>query len=131
LGEYLTAIRWGQAKREVAALWPLISQRLEQTTRRQIYLELKASGHVTVTEKNFYAQVNARLNSPLLPSSSPSTGRDLVALAASPLPVTTPVNRPNAVLPSGSITPGPTSRFDHDPRAKNLDEYYGSNDDAG
>lgn len=126
----MAANRWGQAKREVAANWPLIHNRLTLTTIRQIYLELRASGQVTSSQRNFYAQVNARLKDQQ-PSSSPSTGRDLVALAVSSLPVTASVNRLNAVLPSGSITPGPTSRFDHDPRAKDLDEYYGSNDDAG
>ncbi|WP_144084303.1 hypothetical protein [Magnetospirillum gryphiswaldense] len=118
----MTAIRWGQAKREVAALWPLISQRLEQTTRRQIWLELKTLGHVTVTEKNFYAQVNARLKDQQ-PSSSPSTGRDLVALAASPLPVTVSVNRQNVAYPTSPVEAGPTATFAHNARA-DLDEQW-------
>ncbi|WP_144084290.1 hypothetical protein [Magnetospirillum gryphiswaldense] len=117
------AVRWGQAKREVAALWPLISLRLAETTIRQIWLEFKASGQVTSCQSKFYAQVNARLNSPLLPSSSPSTGRDLVALAASLLPVTVSVNRQNVAHPASSQEAGPTATFDHNARA-DLDEQW-------
>ena len=117
------AVRWGQAKREVAALWPLISLRLAETTIRQIWLELKASGQVTSCQSKFYAQVNARLNSQQLSSSSPSTGRDLVALAASSLPVTASVNRQDVAYPASPVEAGPTATFDHNARA-NLDEQW-------
>ncbi|WP_158699348.1 hypothetical protein [Magnetospirillum gryphiswaldense] len=118
----MTAIRWGQAKREVIANWPLISQKFCETTIRQIWLELKASGRVTCSQSNFYAQVKAHLT-PEQPSSSPSTGRDLVALAASPLPVTVTVNRQNVAYPTSPVEAGPTATFAHNARA-DLDEQW-------
>jgi hypothetical protein len=122
----LATVRWGQAKREVAALWPLISLRLAETTIRQIYLGLRASGQVTVTEKNFYAQVNARLKADKSLTDSATTGRDLVAGAARPsVPVTVPVKQSNAANPPPEIIGevGPTAAFVHNAQS-DLDEQW-------
>ena len=120
----MATTRWGQAKREVAALWPLISLRLAETTIRQIYLGLKASGQVTVTEKNFYAQVNARLKADKSLSNSPSAGRDPVVGAARPSPVTGLVNQSNAAeRPPVTGEVGPTAAFMHNAQSS-LDEQW-------
>jgi len=52
------ANRWGQAKREVIALKPLITERLKDgITIRQIWIELNGAGQISITLRNFYAQV--------------------------------------------------------------------------
>lgn len=103
--------RYGQARREVIALKPLINQRLESGhSIRQIWLELRSEGRISVALCNFYIQV-ARLQKDAkanIPTIQP-TGRDLVALAASPSPVIVPVFKPAAFSPEDAIT----RRFDH------------------
>ncbi|CCG42501.1 conserved hypothetical protein [Magnetospirillum molischianum DSM 120] len=76
----MRANRWGQAKREVIALKPLIVERLESgVTTRQVWLELKAEGKVSVALSKFYAQVKRLLTpepagrsgrAPILPRST-------------------------------------------------------------
>lgn len=74
-----------------------------------------------MTEKNFYVHVNRFKDDP--PTNSPTTGRDLVAGAVRPAPVTAPVNRQNAAqpLPQGEV--GPTAAFVHNAQSS-LDEQW-------
>ena len=67
----MTGNRWGQAKREVTALKPLIIQRLESgVSLRQIWLELREEGKVSIAQCNFYLQVRRLLT----PEPAPTTG---------------------------------------------------------
>ncbi|WP_141400605.1 hypothetical protein [Magnetospirillum sp. 15-1] len=113
--------RWGQAKREVSALWPLISQKLESGTIRQIYQELRETGQVSVCQAQFYEQINRRLQPN--PTSSRSASSDLVARVVSPSTVLIPVNR-NEVATASPVEAGPTATFEHDARARDLDELF-------
>jgi hypothetical protein len=115
----VAASRWGQAKREVIALKALIDKRLaEGFSARSIWMDLHTSGQVTVSLQKFTAQVRK-----LSESNSPTTGRDLVAGAVRPAPVTVPVNRQNAAqpLPQGEV--GPTAAFVHNAQSS-LDEQW-------
>ncbi|MGE4278222.1 MAG: hypothetical protein AB7G62_01460 [Magnetospirillum sp.] len=76
-----------------------------------------------MTEKNFYSQVNKRKAQVQPKPSHQPAGRDLLTLAGSPTTVIAPVNRPD-VSESPLAEVGPTATFDHNARARKLDELF-------
>ncbi|MBC7953635.1 MAG: hypothetical protein H7Z12_17690 [Rhodospirillaceae bacterium] len=105
----MSANRWGQAKREVIALKPLISQRLESgITVRQIWLELHGEGRVSVTLRNFYNQVG-KLLQPQPVQNKPATGQAGGGLVLFPTRTVTVSKPPVASSPEDAIT----AKFDH------------------
>jgi len=122
-GDFVSVKRWGQAKREVTALWPLISQKLAQgISVRQAWIELHGTGEISVCQSKFYVQVNRRLQPQQQTTTSRTAGRDLVARAAPLSPVTVSDKRePLATVP---LAPDPTAKFVHNNRPSvDLDDW--------
>lgn len=105
----MRGLAWGQAKREVTALEPLICQRVKEgLTLRQVWQELHGDGKLTVCQSQFYLHVK-QIQAPK-PDSSRKTGRDLVPQTA-PLPLVTVSEQPN--MPAPSAPAGDGVHFEH------------------
>lgn len=69
--------RWGQAKREVIGLEPLIRERLKSgETTRQLWLSLKGEGRVSVSLSNFYIQLGRILGGSSADTKAPAGRRE-------------------------------------------------------
>jgi hypothetical protein len=96
--------RWGQAKREVLALNPLITQRIsEGYSVRQIWLDLKAEGKVSVTLQKFNEQVR-KTRHPQPTQSKPAVGQANGGLALFATRTATVSKPPVASSPYDAIT---------------------------
>jgi hypothetical protein len=108
----VSANRWGQAKREVLALNPLITQRIgEGFSVRRIWLDLQAEGKVSVSLQKFNAQVR-KLHHAAPVGNKPAIGQAGGGLVLFP-PSTVTVQKPPAVSsPEDALT----RQFDHNNR---------------
>ncbi|MBC7906737.1 MAG: hypothetical protein H7Y60_08330 [Rhodospirillaceae bacterium] len=101
--------RWGQAKREVLALNPLITQRIsEGFSVRRIWLDLQAEGKVSVTLQKFNEQVR-KTRQPHPAQNKPATGQASGGLVLSSARTVTVSNPPVTSSPEDAIT----AKFNH------------------
>lgn len=99
---------WGQARKEVLANKPLIQKRIvEGCSIRSIWIELKASGCVTVALRNFHSQVKKQLGYlPGKPLPGSHAGMVVTPSASNTPSLSLPITNAFKTTPAPDAAPG-------------------------